>query len=64
VAAYPVTGPKDIVLNGKNGYMNEDLAMAVNLCSLIPRGDVLKYSEQFTWENATAKFVQTLVPRK
>jgi glycosyltransferase involved in cell wall biosynthesis len=64
VAAFPVTGPKDIVLNGKNGYMNEDLAMAVNLAQLTPRRDVRLYSEQFTWENATAQFVKALVPRK
>lgn len=64
VAAYPVTGPIDIVQNCKNGYMNDDLAMAINMCSLIPRSDVLLYSEQFTWENATAQFVKALVPRK
>ena len=64
VAAYPVTGPKDIVLNGKNGYMSEDLATAIDQAQRISRDDVLAYSEQFTWENATTKFVEALVPRR
>lgn len=63
VAAFPVTGPKDIVLNGKNGYMSDDLAMAVNICTLIPECEVLRTSERFTWENATEKFTQALVKR-
>lgn len=64
VAAFPVTGPKDIVLNLKNGYMSDDLAMAVTASKMILTEDVLRYSEQFTWENATEKFVSALVLRK
>jgi glycosyltransferase involved in cell wall biosynthesis len=64
VAAYPVTGPKDIIESCFNGYMNDDLAMAINVCSVIPRWDVVAHSEKFTWENATQQFIKALVPRK
>lgn len=37
VAAYPVTGPKDIITQGVNGYTDSNLLMAVSKCTRIDR---------------------------
>lgn len=64
VAAYPVTGPIDIIQNGKNGFMDENLETAVKECLNINRQSVMYHSKQFNWKEATDKFVSALVPRK
>ena len=63
VAAYPVTGPIDIIENGKNGEMADDLSVAVKKCMLIDRKMVLENSKQYNWSDATDKFVNALVYR-
>lgn len=64
VAAYPVTGPIDIIQDGLNGFMNSDLAVAIDQCLAIPRQSVIEHSAQFTWNIATDRFEEALVWRK
>jgi glycosyltransferase involved in cell wall biosynthesis len=64
VAAFPVTGPKDIVIQGKNGYISDDLAEACNAALQITPREVVAHSEQFSWKNATDQFMKALVVRK
>ena len=64
VAAYPVTGPIDIIVNGKNGYMDEDLSLAATNALKVSTSDVLANSQKFTWFNATNQFELALVSRK
>lgn len=62
VAAYPVTGPIDIIQPGLTGYMNNDLSQAVNDCLAIPRSLVIEHSQEYTWESATTSFINSLIP--
>lgn len=64
VAAYPVTGPIDIIENGLNGHMDDDLETAVKKCLTIDRKTVYDNSSQYSWQSATDRFVSALVPRK
>lgn len=61
VAAYPVTGPIDVVENGLTGCLDDDLKKACEAALLVPRETVLENSTQFTWKNATDKFECSLV---
>ena len=64
VAAYPVTGPKDIIQNGLNGFMDDSLERAIYKALEIRPKIVEENSRQFTWENATDQFEKALVSRK
>jgi len=64
VAAYPVPGPIDIVENGVNGYLSDDLNQAIQQCLTISRKQVYKSSQKWTWENCWQIFHDNLVPSK
>lgn len=50
VAAYPVTGPIDVVAQGKSGCLNEDLKAACMGALKLSRADAQAHASQFTWE--------------
>ena len=64
VAAYPVTGPVDVVVPGVTGFLDENLrAAAMAALDLEPaacRDHALKYS----WDACTQQFVDSLVPAR
>lgn len=62
VAAYPVTGPIDIVRNGVNGALDHDLRRAC-LSAMTVDGDEARQAviENHSWEAFTATFVDSLV---
>jgi glycosyltransferase involved in cell wall biosynthesis len=62
VAAYPVTGPIDIVRNGVNGALDDDLYRAC-LHAMTVSGESARQSviENHSWEAFTATFVDSLV---
>jgi glycosyltransferase involved in cell wall biosynthesis len=61
VAAYPVTGPKDIVASGKVGCLSQDLREAA-LCALGMDRDVCRdYALGFTWETCARQFIANLM---
>lgn len=63
VAAYPVTGPKDFIVNGVNGYTNNDLYTAVQDCLTLDRSTVYEYvRDNYSWEKTAHIFLDTLVP--
>ena len=49
VAAYPVTGPADVVLDGITGSLNENLAEAVKNALKIDSRACLEYARQNSW---------------
>lgn len=61
VAAYPVTGPKDIIENGVTGYLSEDLEHAIQKCLYIDREIVYNRSLKWSWENCYSQFVDILM---
>jgi len=61
VAAYPVTGPKDIIEEGVNGYMSGNLAEAAQKCVYLDREVVYISSQKWTWENCYKQFCSILL---
>jgi glycosyltransferase involved in cell wall biosynthesis len=60
VAAYPVTGPIDVVENGVTGVLNEDLQVAALAALHLDRAACRQHALRYTWEAATRQFIATL----
>ncbi len=60
VAAFPVDGPKSLIINGHNGWMHDDLKQAVVNCLDIDGERCRAFAMQFTWEACTDQFVSNL----
>jgi glycosyltransferase involved in cell wall biosynthesis len=61
VAAYPVTGPVDI-LTPETGAMDEDLDVAIAMALTRDRAACADYGRSFTWEASARQFLMALVP--
>ena len=61
VAAFPVQGPIDVVENGINGWMDENLITAVEHCLLLDRKKVKQASQQWTWKACWNIFERNLI---
>ncbi len=64
VAAYPVTGPRDVIGDSKAGVLHVDLRVACLGALNLRREDALARSRLFTWRAATEQFFGHLHPRK
>jgi glycosyltransferase involved in cell wall biosynthesis len=62
VAAYPVTGPIDVVVNGVTGVLSEDLQAAALAALNLDRRACREHALCYTWEAATRQFVASLAP--
>ena len=62
VAAYPVTGPIDVLDGGHAGAMNEDLREACLDALKIDRAEARAWAERFSWQAASAQFAAHLKP--
>jgi glycosyltransferase involved in cell wall biosynthesis len=60
VAAHNVMGPRDIVEEGKDGYLSDDLREAALKCLELSRADCRAKAEQYSWEHSTDAFLQNL----
>jgi hypothetical protein len=60
VAAYPVTGPIDVIRQGVTGVLDEDLAAAVRGALQLSREDCRNYALEHTWEASTQQFAGNL----
>ena len=60
VAGYPVTGPIDIVKNGVNGYLDEDLKHAIKQAQKIDRKSCIAYSKKYSWDEVASNFISTI----
>jgi glycosyltransferase involved in cell wall biosynthesis len=63
VAAYPVTGPIDVVRAGTTGCLDNDLIVACSRAMELNRQDCRQYAEAFSWRRSTRQFVGNLAPR-
>jgi 1,2-diacylglycerol 3-alpha-glucosyltransferase/glucuronosyltransferase len=61
VAAYPVTGPIDVVEDGYSGALDEDLTRAVARALALDRDQCRAAALERTWERATDQFLSHLV---
>ena len=69
VAAFPVDGPQEVLLNHtsgvvKGGILSEDLATATRSALKIPRYQARERATEFSWENASTMFLNNLVNAK
>jgi len=62
VAAYPVTGPIDVIRDRSAGVLDEDLRAAAIAALALDRAAVRRYALQYSWSAATRQFVQNLMP--
>jgi glycosyltransferase involved in cell wall biosynthesis len=56
VAAYPVTGPIDVVQDGVSGCLDEDLRSAALRCLRLDPADCRRRALEFSWEACTRQF--------
>lgn len=63
VAAFPVTGPIDVIDQGITGYMHEDLSEAVKTSLNLDRDTVALGSRRWTWEHAWDIFKSHLIAK-
>ena len=64
VAAYPVTGPLDVIGDSKAGAMHEDLRTACLNALQLRREDAAAHAGKFSWRTATEQFLSYLHPRQ
>jgi len=63
VAAYPVTGPLDVIGDSPSGALHEDLRQACLDALRLERGHARAHAEKFSWRAATEQFLSHLHPR-
>ena len=62
VAAYPAPGPIDLIQNGKNGWIAEDLGESIREALKVDRNACRAFAETFSWERCTDQFASQLKP--
>ena len=64
VAAYPVTGPLDIIEDGITGSLDHDLKKAIDKALQINRENCTKNAKKYTWRNVAKQFISSLASIK
>jgi glycosyltransferase involved in cell wall biosynthesis len=62
VAAYPVTGPIDVIGNSGSGVLKEDLREACLEALKIPKEAAIAHAKLYSWRAASEQFAKHLVP--
>ena len=62
IAAYPVTGPLDVIGDAPAGALNHDLRQACLDALTLKREDAVAHAQQFSWDAATQQFMKHLHP--
>ena len=57
IAAFPVTGPNDVVGNKPIGVLHEDLGRACMEALQLPREACRKFALDCSWENSARQFL-------
>lgn len=60
VAAYPVTGPLDVISGSEAGSLNEDLSRAAATALDIPRENCRNHAKKFSWNACAQQFINNL----
>jgi len=64
VAAFPVTGPKDVIQPGVTGILHEDLGRATLQALRLEPAACVAHARAYSWRNATLQFLANLAPLK
>ena len=62
VAAYPVTGPLDVIGDSGVGVLDENLSTAIERALEIPADQCREYAQQYSWSSVASMFVENLCP--
>ncbi|RFF29257.1 glycosyltransferase family 4 protein [Wenzhouxiangella sediminis] len=62
VAAFPVPGPADLVTDGGNGALDEDLREAVFRALSVDGDSCAEFAGRFSWDASTRRFLGLLKP--
>jgi len=62
VAAFPVIGPRDVIVNGINGFVDNDLSRAAQQCLPLKTEDCVKHARRFSWDACTDTLLSLLAP--
>jgi glycosyltransferase involved in cell wall biosynthesis len=60
VAAFPVTGPRDLVAQGVSGVLDQDLGSAAMAALSLDRGKVREAALAFSWDAAARMFLANI----
>lgn len=60
IAAFPVTGPRDVIGSAPVGALAEDLRQACLEALEIPRGICVEFAAKHTWEASTRAFIENM----
>ncbi|MFZ4541320.1 MAG: glycosyltransferase family 4 protein [Rickettsiales bacterium] len=63
VAAFPVTGPNDIITDPNAGCLHHDLQQACMTALVLNPADCLRQAERFSWAHCAKIFADTLVKK-
>ena len=64
VAAHPVTGPIDVIEDFENGYLSNNLKLAVETCFNLDRNKIHNSSHRFDWDDVANTFIKHLAQIK
>ncbi|MDB5561372.1 MAG: GDP-mannose-dependent alpha-mannosyltransferase [Hyphomicrobiales bacterium] len=62
VAAFPVSGPIDVLTDPLAGAMHDDLGVAVERALTLSRTAARNHARRFTWSHCADQFLDALVP--
>ncbi len=62
VAAFPVPGPKDLISDGGNGALDDDLRAAVFRALSVDGEACVEFAARFSWAACTSRFLSLLQP--
>jgi glycosyltransferase involved in cell wall biosynthesis len=62
VAAFPVTGPLDVIISDKVGKLDDNLKKAVTDALQLDARDCRNHALNYSWEKCTEQFFNNLVP--
>ena len=60
VAAFPVSGPRDVIGQAPVGALNDDLREACLEALRISREDCLEFAARYTWEASARAFIENM----
>lgn len=64
VAAFPVPGPRDLINNHFNGYLDEDLGQAIKQARTVSPEHCRNFALGYSWGQAARQFLSHLVPAR
>ncbi len=62
IAAFPVTGPIDVVVQGVSGVLDEDLRSAALRALDVPRESCIEYAKTHSWQRCAEVALRAMAP--